>query len=139
MGSAKNGTRIRTRLRSAAVIDKAFKKKWVAALRSGEYQQARKLLRSKDDKFCCLGVACDVFDPDLWVVQYYHVDFNDRNHNDGIYAYDDFNGNEEDGLIPPMLMKFIGLSASERTELVRMNDDLYYSLAQIADWIEANL
>lgn len=121
------------------MIDKAFKKKWVAALRSGEYQQARKLLRSKDDKFCCLGVACDVFDPDLWVVQYYHVDFNDRNHNDGIYAYDDFNGNEEDGLIPPMLMKFIGLSASERTELVRMNDDLYYSLAQIADWIEANL
>ena len=40
-------------------------KKWVAALRSGKYEQAKGWLR-EGDKFCCLGVACDLFDPDEW-------------------------------------------------------------------------
>lgn len=35
-------------------------KKWVAALRSGEYSQGRGRLR-KGDTFCCLGVACDLY------------------------------------------------------------------------------
>lgn len=34
--------------------------KWLEALRSGEYQQGTGLLRSEDDKYCCLGVLCDV-------------------------------------------------------------------------------
>ena len=42
---------------------------WVKALRSGNYQQGRHALRSgKDgdqDKFCCLGVACDIFESHL--------------------------------------------------------------------------
>lgn len=38
---------------------KANRRKWVAALRSGEYRQDRGQLRS-DAGFCCLGVACDV-------------------------------------------------------------------------------
>ena len=32
----------------------------VKALRSGEYVQGLERLRSEDDKFCCLGVACDI-------------------------------------------------------------------------------
>ncbi len=38
----------------------AVKKKWVAALKSGEYKQTRKELRNKDG-FCCLGVLCDLY------------------------------------------------------------------------------
>ena len=34
---------------------------WVAALRSGSYRQARRVLR-RNDRFCCLGVAEDVLD-----------------------------------------------------------------------------
>lgn len=34
-------------------------KKWVEALRSGKYKQGQGYLRF-NDKFCCLGVACDV-------------------------------------------------------------------------------
>jgi len=34
--------------------------KWIAALRSGEYAQAHHRLR-RDDRYCCLGVACDLF------------------------------------------------------------------------------
>lgn len=35
------------------------KAKWVAALRSGEYKQAVRCLRSEDG-FCCLGVLDDI-------------------------------------------------------------------------------
>ena len=33
---------------------------WVAALRSGKYYQGADALRSKDDRFCCLGVDADI-------------------------------------------------------------------------------
>lgn len=35
--------------------------KWVAALRSGEYRQTMGGLQ-RDGRFCCLGVACFLFD-----------------------------------------------------------------------------
>src|SRR4051812_13909994 len=38
------------------------KAKWVAALRGGAYQQAKGYLH-KDGGFCCLGVLCDLFQP----------------------------------------------------------------------------
>lgn len=43
-------------------MDIEVKQKWVAALRSGEYKQARKQLRSDDSSgYCCLGVLCELF------------------------------------------------------------------------------
>lgn len=39
---------------------------WLKALRSGNYKQRQGRLRWRD-AFCCLGVACDVLDPDGWV------------------------------------------------------------------------
>lgn len=37
--------------------------KWVAALKSGEYKQGKNVLHrtNGEDRFCCLGVACDLF------------------------------------------------------------------------------
>jgi hypothetical protein len=40
-------------------------KKWVAALRSGEYKKGRHFLRT-GDTYCCLGVACDLYDKTGW-------------------------------------------------------------------------
>jgi hypothetical protein len=37
-----------------------IKARWVAALRSGEYKQAREKLRH-NGAHCCLGVLCDLF------------------------------------------------------------------------------
>jgi len=34
--------------------------KWVEALESGKYQQGFGTLNSKNETFCCLGVACEV-------------------------------------------------------------------------------
>jgi hypothetical protein len=36
-------------------------KKWVAALRSGEFEQGRGYLQPSQDKHCCLGVACEIY------------------------------------------------------------------------------
>ena len=33
---------------------------WVAALRSGEYEQGKDLLRAGNNTYCCLGVLVDV-------------------------------------------------------------------------------
>jgi hypothetical protein len=39
-------------------LPKAFKNKWLKALRSGEYKQGDgKLWNKKDNTYCCLGVA----------------------------------------------------------------------------------
>ncbi|WP_420431474.1 hypothetical protein [Candidatus Poriferisocius sp.] len=40
--------------------------RWVEALRSGEYEQGQRKLRSHDDQYCPLGVLCDLVDPDGW-------------------------------------------------------------------------
>lgn len=40
-------------------MNERVKKLWIEALRSGEYQQAIGRLRI-DDRFCCLGVLCDL-------------------------------------------------------------------------------
>lgn len=36
-----------------------IKQQWIAALRSGKYKQTQGALR-KNNKFCCLGVLCDL-------------------------------------------------------------------------------
>lgn len=37
-----------------------IKAQWVAALRSGDYKQGIRRLRSAEDDFCCLGVLCNL-------------------------------------------------------------------------------
>jgi len=47
-------------------MNKRIKKLWIKALRSGKYEQGKKLLRvsNGDDRFCCLGVLCEVYRKD---------------------------------------------------------------------------
>lgn len=44
-------------------MNKEIKKEWIAALKSGEYEQGTGLLHYEQDdeiKYCCLGVLCDL-------------------------------------------------------------------------------
>jgi len=41
-------------------MNEVIKQQWLAALRSGEYDQGRDRLRTDDGAFCCLGVLCDL-------------------------------------------------------------------------------
>lgn len=43
--------------------------KWIAALRSGKYQQTFSELKSADGGFCCLGVLCDISGVGRWTEQ----------------------------------------------------------------------
>lgn len=36
------------------------KDQWLAALRAGQYRQGKGVLKSFDDRYCCLGVAAEV-------------------------------------------------------------------------------
>lgn len=47
------------------ILKPEIKASWLEALRSGEYQQGKSCLRTDDDKFCCLGVLCDLYDKQL--------------------------------------------------------------------------
>ena len=50
-----------------------IKARWVAALRSGKYKQTKGFLRC-DESFCCLGVLCDVVEPEYWNGEDYAID-----------------------------------------------------------------
>lgn len=41
-------------------MKKSIAKKWVAALRSGDYKQGKGQLRDTKNRFCCLGVLCNL-------------------------------------------------------------------------------
>lgn len=45
---------------------RAWRRKWSKALRSGKYKQGKGRLKDSEGRFCCLGVACDLADPKGW-------------------------------------------------------------------------
>jgi len=45
---------------NAGKMDPGIRAAWVAALRSGEYQQGKANLRAADNTYCCLGVLCEL-------------------------------------------------------------------------------
>lgn len=48
-------------------MDPELKQRWVAALRSEGYKQAKNALRSREgEAFCCLGVLCDLLPSRRW-------------------------------------------------------------------------
>lgn len=103
-------------------MDKEIKDKWIDTLKNGDYKQGTFGLRSADNKFCSLGVLCDVVDNDRWQL--------DRN----IYLH----LGESDFPDPEVLSK-AGLTQTNCVSLIRLNDNLEKSFNEIADWIEENL
>jgi hypothetical protein len=109
-------------------IDKQVKRKWLKALRSGEYRQGRGCLRSKGktfDTFCCLGVLLDITDPKAW----------DRTLQ-SLYLW----GTERaECALPESVRDEIGLDDEEEGTLITLNDDGGNGFKRIANWIEKNL
>ena len=110
--------------------------RWVAALRSGEYEQGRSVLRSTDNTYCCLGVLCDLAAQDgvgEWSEPWPDLgpDFADA---DGEYSC---------YLPPPGVMRWAGLKNNggylpAGESLWRLNDD-GLSFGEISDVIQANV
>lgn len=121
----------------------ANRAKWVAALRSGQYEQGTNYLSPDGLSYCCLGVACELA-ADIGVV---------RRLNDGYpVAYRDAN-TERDDMLPLSVQEWLGLAsdnaatvATHRSDdpddcgyntLAELNDELDWNFNQIADLIEA--
>jgi hypothetical protein len=98
-------------------MKKTVANKWIKALRSGKYEQGKNCLRSFDDKFCCLGVLCDIMDIPHWKLPTASdAAFNRLDSYSGSYR---FGCNPEDiktyaGLLPPMAIKTAGMKSEDR-------------------------
>lgn len=105
---------------------------WVDALRSGKYQQVRNALRTPDG-FCCLGVACDIDDPESW------------GEPRGLEMRQAFTGHGQfSAMFPPneLSQHLVGgqsLWGQKIPYFARLNDWNGFTFAQIADVIEAVL
>lgn len=114
-----------------------LKAKWVAALRSGNYEQGWGLLRGVTDKYCCLGVACDISGQGQWIKRY-------EGGSDAInmYGYTTETGNSYYNLVVD-LRAYFDIPAAQVKVLIQMNDGRHIdgkkTFAEIADWIEQNL
>lgn len=123
-------------------------RKWVEALKSGKYEQIQGELRILNyggviNGYCCLGVACDLYDPNLW---------DDRHHDGNTGEPSD---NVADWLGLHTTNGFVDLSDHKEefekilvdncysdsfdtvTELTTINDDYYVSFKGIAELVEA--
>ena len=98
-----------------------FKRKWIEALRSGEYKQGRGYLIDMDrETYCCLGVACAISGGNFSTA------------GEGQYPSPDNFG------VPVLLRGKNDLT----TKLAYMNDGIDtrdHSFSEIADWIQENL
>lgn len=108
-------------------LPKAFKNKWLKALRGGDYKKGIGTLEQTDDKgqlqYCCLGVACRMQHPNMkikgtFISSVYFKRLRDIN------VPDCLKSNNEDNELP--------------SRLAQMNDSRK-SFKVIANWIEKNL
>lgn len=82
-------------------------------------------LRRDDDKFCCLGVLCDLADPNGWMPpgpmpRWSHsVDFT--------------------SLLPLAVAGSVGLEYDGKLEELMHMNDTGKTFSEIADWIEENI
>ena len=125
-------------------MDKKIKKKWLKALRSGNYDQGKGTLCSiaedGEASYCCLGVLVEEEQgEDVWVK------------NKICYtSYDPYHirGTNNDGSLTTVLAKRAGLHGVTSTsnvnedieeELIALNDEAEATFEEIANFIEKNL
>lgn len=118
-------------------------RKWVEALRSGEYEQERSFLK-RNNKFCCLGVACELALKEELSGLTSSIITVDKE----IYGY--YSDNEkvlQISNLPDSVKEWLRLSDTvgtfspvagvDTTCLTGLNDVLGYSFLQIANFIES--
>lgn len=108
-------------------MDRELKAKWIKALRSGKYRQGHGYL-NEGGNFCCLGVLCDVVDPDGWTDDYLTVTKGHRL-------------SRGHRLLSQSTKESLGIM-DHASKLMDMNDgtnEVTKSFVEIADYIEENL
>ena len=113
-------------------MKKSIMKKWVKALRSGEYEQGKGVLcriGDKHDYFCCLGVLTDIYMQEIGDLNISTLGKDIR--------YDFSIGD-----LPPKVRKWSGVKSGfgsfNQTSLSYLNDSWNKDFKEIADIIERN-
>lgn len=111
---------------------------WIEALESGEYAQGRCRLQNGDNTFCCLGVACEVYQKHVGNLIIEKV-IEDRDASLTYFTYDGAHNT-----LPNRVQKWLGLASSDgnygsgMTTLWRLNDQKAMSFKVIAQVIREN-
>lgn len=112
-------------------MDKKIKEDWIDALRSGKFEQQSGSLMKENypntPTYCCLGVLCDAV---LEVSHYTESDSDEEMFDtlDWFQSQDEnykMNGDEvyeSTGSLPTMLREHLGLSETEVSTLIQLND-----------------
>lgn len=121
-----------------------IKTEWLAALRSGKYQQGKRVLKTADDKFCCLGVLCDLSGVGKWSDEAHA--FPSEEHG---FVYQTPNGDDDGAVLPFYVEEWAGLNDVNPTiasmefsllgETLAALNDRGASFTEIADLIEKHL
>lgn len=130
-------------------MDKKIMQKWVKALRSNKYKQGKHALNC-DNRFCCLGVLCDLYQKDAKAKKKKMLDvyIGMSDGDTDLYYYD----NEEERL-PDRVKDWAGLfspigdisevpniekSRYKAYESLAMMNDMGKKFSTIANFIEKN-
>ena len=112
----------------------SVKTRWIRALRSDKYKQTTSILRDgPGEGYCCLGVLCDIIDPEGWGAESDDYDYEDY---ESKWTY---KGDVEEDTLPVSLRKRLNIENQHVETLINMNDTENKSFTEIADWIQENL
>lgn len=115
-------------------MNQQIKEKWLEALRSGKYKQGSfRLRKSEGNRFCCLGVLCDLYFED-----------HDEDWVEGVYGWE---ANEigEMYVLPRRVMEWADLDDcnpgmyTSFVPISELNDIQEYEFEELADLIEEQL
>jgi hypothetical protein len=116
------------KMKNTKKLPKAFKDKWLKALRSGKFKQCQESLYDGEG-YCCLGIACKIAYKNIpkWI-------------NDD-YVLGEKGDTGEKRKIKNIPLVLLGDENHNPIvkELIRMNDKYGKSFKQIANYIEKNL
>jgi hypothetical protein len=123
-------------------MNQEIAKEWIKALRSGEYEQGRKVLcrlNNGPSEFCCLGVLCEVARRSGLEIGIKEI----KNNEGYVLAYD-----LEWSFLPESVQNFVGMQSKTGmvtleaygglTSLAGLNDSKKLSFEEIANVIEHN-
>jgi hypothetical protein len=92
-------------------------KAWIKELRSGKYEQGKGVLKTVGGKYCCLGVACELFDKIEEKIDIKE----DRYNNHSVFSFDGLHAS-----LPKKVQNWLGIDSLGRwnswNSLAKEND-----------------
>lgn len=115
-------------------MDDKIKQKWIIALRSGNYEQGKNNLRSKNNTYCCLGLLCDIIDPDAWRLSERDIGCSIKGHKGHYYAHPLMRALGRQWLSEEALEQ-VGLTNAQQRTLSKLNDEgvTFYQISFIIE------